>query len=695
MARHPHLTRGLAVALALGAPWISTSALAQAPTARAVRLADAVRTTLERAPAIATAREEVALRQGARRQMAGAFDTLFRVSPYYEHSEGYLSPETDGQEWKRRFQLSEAAKALQTVREQLYVNLGDGKGELPPCPGGLTRMMITIEGQLLPMPICVPLETDPSPEDPPLDPAAVAADANKYLPAQGTLDPGRRLAFQTALSQALGLQANRMAEDLRQQGIEYANLAYRLVYEREILIKLALERLGAWPTHEIQKTAALDLSLIKPMRSGMVLQGTVHVEGVEDNYRGKPLDPKFGGKLYYPNAFKSNVSLAFTRPLRRGGGRVSVEAPLRAATRNEEASRRRFEQTVAQSTLDSVQAYIDLIAAQTTLGLLGDQFEAQRRLQEATVTLVSKGDAPRSDVTRMNARVADVATSVASTEGQLSAAKVTLAEKMGLTAPDAVPSLAAGERFADTPVELDLDTLARDGANRRADYQAATVLIDGARILRDAAKADARSRLDLTVQVGMATDYFSPYFRVLKDEFLRDKNEPTDSPVDHFNPTGSWRSFSDNWQPQALVKLTYELPFGNNRQLGRLAQAQAQLSRSELQAGDLGRVIGENIVEQAASVRRARLELDQWREAIRQYEETWKTSERLRVRGEISLIDTLQTEQDLTNARLQYVQAQRDYATAVVRFRFETGTLVDFRNGAPMVTDLSALVAGR
>jgi len=193
----------------------------------------------------------------------------------------------------------------------------------------------------------------------------------------------------------------------------------------------------------------------------------------------------------------------------------------------------------------------------------------------------------------------------------------------------------------------------------------------------------------------MASDYFGPYFRVLKDEFKREPKEPTARPVEYFNPRGTWRSFTDNLQPQAYAKLTWELPFGNNTQLGRLSQALSTLHRTQIQAADLARTIAENVVELSGTVRRARQEVERWREAITQYEETWTSTERLRVAGSLSLVDTLQTEQDLTAARQQYVQAQREYAAAVARFRFETGTLVEFRDGTAVVADLSALVGPR
>ena len=124
--------------------------------------------------------------------------------------------------------------------------------------------------------------------------------------------------------------------------------------------------------------------------------------------------------------------------------------------------------------------------------------------------------------------------------------------------------------------------------------------------------------------------------------------------------------------------MTIELPFGNNQRLGRLAQSTASASESQIRVADLSRSIQNNVPKLAETLARTRAEWEQRQEAVIQYEATWDTAQRLRGSGDMTLIDTLLTEQQLTQARLQLVQAKRDYASAVARFRRETGTLVDF-----------------
>ena len=65
------------------------------------------------------------------------------------------------------------------------------------------------------------------------------------------------------------------------------------------------------------------------------------------------------------------------------------------------------------------------------------------------------------------------------------------------------------------------------------------------------------------------------------------------------------------------------------------------------------------------------------REAQARIEETAEaTVERFRA-GDLTVLDTLITESDLTNARLEVLAAERTYLSLAARLRFATGTLLD------------------
>jgi outer membrane protein TolC len=110
---------------------------------------------------------------------------------------------------------------------------------------------------------------------------------------------------------------------------------------------------------------------------------------------------------------------------------------------------------------------------------------------------------------------------------------------------------------------------------------------------------------------------------------------------------------------------------------------------------DLSRSIENNLPKLADAIRQLRAEWQQRQEAVVQYEATWAVAQQLRDAGDMTLIDTLLTEQQLTQARLQLVQAKRDYASAVARFRRETGTIVDFTDWSRGRLNLVGVVMNR
>ena len=84
-----------------------------------------------------------------------------------------------------------------------------------------------------------------------------------------------------------------------------------------------------------------------------------------------------------------------------------------------------------------------------------------------------------------------------------------------------------------------------------------------------------------------------------------------------------------------------------------------------------------SVIDAAESMRRSRAELESRREAQARIEETADaTVERFRA-GDLTVLDTLITESDLTNARLEVLAAERAYLSLAARLRFATGTLLD------------------
>ena len=676
------------------------AASAGAQGARTVTLDEAVRNTVERSPEVLAARETIAIRSGQLRESKGLFNTRLHLGTSLEHTDQYLAGPSWNYEYKRRAQLFEAHRALAAIRPALARSLAGGSSRLPACPEGFTAIRdATTPG--VSRPLCVPVTSDPyaanygslNPAD--FDPSVF------FLPPSATMDPLASLDFVRRYAQINGLSIPDFVEDQRQRGVERLEEAYRLITEYEQLTGIWYDRLGYFPSFELNNTLRVTGELTKPFRSGAALRFSAFADGSESRFRGKPWDPGFGGKEL-PNKFQGRLLLALQQPLLRGRGATTVGAPERAATRGVEAGRLSYAHTVSRQVLDATLAYLDVVAAQQSLALLTESLSTQRRMLDATMRLTAGGEVARVDVTRMQARVADLETSVAEASQALVAARSTLALNAGFRVEDLALDLRAAERFPDTPPAVDLDALAASAVTERFDIRAAQASREGDRILLNAARADTRPRLDLQFRAGYSSIYYSPFFRTVIDEYQRCTGdwadtgatcfEPRQSALNYYSVGGLGRALSDrHWEPEAAVQLRFELPFGNNRALGRVAQSLAVVQRQDVEIGNLERVTAENVTQQVASIRRSREEWLRRREAVEQYIGTWSDTEKRRAAGDMSLIDTLRTEQDLTSARLQLVQAQRNHAAALARLRFETGRLVVMRNDQP-TPDLGGLV---
>ena len=428
-------------------------------------------------------------------------------------------------------------------------------------------------------------------------------------------------------------------------------------------LRLQRIRIGALPedVENIRFDFAVDWR--HRFRSGARFVSTIDFSSTEDNFVGKTRLPAYGDS-FIPNNFLTTLGLGLDVPLGRGGGRVSAEAPVRAAEQNATAARALFEQLAAQRALDAAQAYWDVAAAVRRLALLEESQATQEQLLEAGRELVKADVIPALDLKRNQAQLASVSAQVASARQALAVARLELSRTLGLDtrslaeAPDAAEDLATWAA-ADPVGEAAADPLVARAWEHRDDVRAATALTAANATLADAARSDLRPEVALSLKVS-----YNAFYETFKDRF--------------YDVEGFWRALDDRLAgPSYGIGLRFRLPVGNHEARGRLLQAEASTDQSRISEADLKRTIRLRVVELARTVSQARAELEARRETLARIEETHAASIERYKAGDLSVIDTLTTEQERTGARLQLVEAERNYLSQVAQLRFETGGLVE------------------
>lgn len=666
-------------------------------------LADAVELTLRHSPAIARARYDVALAAGRLQETRGTFDPTLTVVPggAYLHEE--LTPALRGFERNRRQQLDILATAFDGLYRGISEALNQAQRSEPFCPSALTfadgqgdvlidrqdpleRRVLGVDRDVRQE---LPIRIDQGIIRSSIGPIRLGSICRAA--GDGGVSAGQTLDLAERINQAGRYRLDAVIDGLRALPEEINRFRAELAETIAVRARLAWERLGGLPRDEIRKQIFFEASLSKPLRNGLTLRLDGRLESEERNFEDKPLDPTFGG-FTTQNRFPSFGSATVDVPLLRGRGRVQAGAPERAAVLSLQAQRLLLRQRVAEEAYRAVLAYVNLVAAQDAVRLLEQSASRQENLTTLTQNLLEVGEVTRADLDRAAARRAAVGVSLNDRLLDLIAARASLVEVMGVEASDLTRGPTAVEGFAaplpEPPATASLMELAR---RQRLDPRALQGLEEASRTLSAAAIADLRYGLDLSITGGMSTFYESPFARYLPDEVnpifseIAPPATPPGRPVRYYSGRGFARSLTGEWNPFVRAMVTLNLPFANRAARGRAAQAGATLTRSQIERLDLDRRIRDQVSQVSGVVRALGGVIERRREATDALQRSLDASVEQFQIGELTLIDTLLTEEILTTERLQLTADLQLYASAAARLAFETASLIQFDSlGTPL-----------
>ena len=359
-----------------------------------------------------------------------------------------------------------------------------------------------------------------------------------------------------------------------------------------------------------------------------------------------------------PAANLGTFSLTLRQPLLRGRGRTATTAPERSAERQVAASALDLRQTTSERALAVVSQYWLTRAAVLDLEILRESEERARELLETTRKLIEADVTPAADLVQVEANVVAKETSRIGGERELFESRQALGREIGLPRDEiaalplptdpfpavpaaAVPAVSEAGRFIAAALES------------RSDLQAARERLGAAEILVRAADNGLKPQLDLVftpsysgLVSGTDTEsFFSPLYR----------NVPGAS---------SALSFSLSW------------PTANRQARGELAQIEAARAQNEYFEDLVSRQIEADVPSALDAVARSAQQLERAVVAVRLFERAVENEEKKLKAGTSTLLDAISQRDRLTAARQAQVSAHLNLALALVRLRFETGTLL-------------------
>lgn len=402
------------------------------------------------------------------------------------------------------------------------------------------------------------------------------------------------------------------------------------------------------------------------LTSGVVINPTVSVNRLHDE-SSNATAPSIG-----------NVALNVIVPLRKGAGRDVVTAPITAAALSLEASRNSFMHTRGRAVVRTVNAYWEVVAASKNLEL-ASQAESRAGELLANARKLAQGDEiPKADLLKYEVRQVAQTADRLNAALQLNQALQSLSQAMNVpieslgAAPHGLDAFPRAEEarlvLLDDPASV-ARFLARS-AERRTDLRAAEQSLRAANTLADAARRNSGTQLDLSLSVG--------YNGLTEGKAGVGTLRALGRPVGGAN---------------VGIQLNYTLPSGDLERQGLIMQRDAAAEQAQTDLDALRLRASSDARAQLDALRAAIAQLDKASEQQRLQTTIFENEKRSYQAGLSTLLDLFTTESQLTAYQTGWVLAQRNFAQALVLFRFQTASLFTPAIGADSDFDPSPLQA--
>ena len=398
----------------------------------------------------------------------------------------------------------------------------------------------------------------------------------------------------------------------------------------------------------LTSTVSYSVGLPKRLRSGVVLTPRAGLTRVDV------------ADVPGARTSRASVDLGVLVPLLRDRGGAATNAADRAAEQEYRASILEARHAAAASVLGAAVAYWNERAAEERLQVYRSSEERARQLVDDTHELVAADERPAADLDQLRANLALKRAARATGEQAVIEARQQLALAMGVYDAGTAALPRAVTNFPE--ITTDGEAHAAPGREaiaaalgRRSDLAALSARSSGAKAQLAGARGGLKPRLDLLVDLGYA-------------------GLAADGGID-----GAISSFYRHVPGlNASVQLSYELPLARLASSGAAMQRASAYDQARTREAELVRQISSGVLVASEALRHSRLAMQASREAAALSRHAVENEKRRFQLGMSTLFDVILAEDALTNARLGEIAGRHDYAVAVARLRYESGSLLSF-----------------
>lgn len=390
--------------------------------------------------------------------------------------------------------------------------------------------------------------------------------------------------------------------------------------------------------------------LTQKLRSGITVNPALTVTRTSDNYTNAT------------SPSNANIVLNFTLPLLRGMGEKVTTAFEQSALLNRDAALHSQKHAISTAVTRTVVAYWDFLAAKQALDIASTTEERAKDLLKDAKKLAAGDEISPSEVKKYETKLLRETANRLGAEQSLVEARSNLGLAMGLKGAD----ISLIKLPSDSFQRIDTAALAalrvKDMAagsiasiqNLRSDLIAVDSRLGAARALLLAADNAQKPQFDLVLGVGY-------------NGLVERRQDPAALNA-LFNNVGGLN---------ASAAVNYSWPVNNRAAQGLVLQRSAELEQIQLERQALLDNILSSIEVRLNSLRSAAEQLKQAASEVKLQREVYDNEKKKYRYGLTTLLDLFTSEAQLTSAQLSEVTTWKNLAQALVRVRFETGTLLD------------------
>jgi outer membrane protein TolC len=353
------------------------------------------------------------------------------------------------------------------------------------------------------------------------------------------------------------------------------------------------------------------------------------------NYRRSPFFGVVEGRVVQPGAF--STGLYFNQPIFHGGTEISG---WRAAEADKRASMERLLAVESEIAMVARQRFLDVLKAQKLLEVQEEAFELSERQRERAEALVEVGSAVISDVLRAKVEVSRNKLDLISAQNDLRLAETALCHFLAID--------------GECSVVLDEDL----GIDER-EYRLDEVLDTAMRMRPEVREAEATMK-SRNYGVWQNRGYWLPWF-----DF--DANY-TWSGEDRLDLSDAWEESELTWS----VSMSWNV-FSGLARWGSGKQAKARLKTAQEDFSQIKRDVALEVKEAYYNVEEARQRMKVSAETVELSEEEFKLAvERYRL-GAATMLEQIDSQVSLSEARISHVEARYDYVMSLARLARAAG----------------------